>query len=154
MTKSRSLLAVLALSAVGLASCEGREGPGAVRGFCPDFKVAAAPAGAAPADAATPVDNCVKRWAYSLAGTHEAADVVADAVVAACGTALSAWNQTGIGAEAEGEGEAISVTTGQPTNPLAEHYGFAQSHALLYVLQARAGRCPAPAVKDGVPVGA
>ncbi len=148
MTRTRMLLAVLTLSTVGLAACERPDGPRAVAGLCPDFKVAAS----MPADAATPVDNCVKRWAYTLAGTRDDAGTVAEAVVAACGSHLTVWNQASLGAETAGA-EAISITTGQPTNPLTEHYGFAQSHALLYVMQARAGRCSAPAVKDGVPVG-
>ena len=141
------MLAALTMSAVALASCEQSERGTAVAGLCPDFKAAAA-AG----DPAGPVDNCVKRWAYTLAGGKDAADVVADAVVAACGAPLSTWNQAALVNQTDGA-EATSIITGQPTTPMAEHYGFAQSHALLYVVQARAGRCAAPPVKDGTPVG-
>lgn len=148
MTKTRMLVAVLTLSTVGLAACERPDGPRAVAGLCPDFKVAAS----MPADAATPVDNCVKRWAYTLAGTRDDAVSVADAVVTACSSHLTVWNQASLNAPNDGA-EAVSVITGETTNALAEHHGFAESHALLYVLQARAGKCAAPAVKDGVPVG-
>ena len=43
--------------------------------------------------------------------------------------------------------------TGQPTTPLAEHNGYAERRAIFYVVQARAGSCPAPAAKDGAPEG-
>ena len=147
MNSSKMILAALTLSAVALASCEQPERGVAVAGLCPDFKTAAV-AG----DPAGPVDNCVKRWAYSLAGGRDSADVVAEAAVAACGAPLSAWNQTAVVNPTDGA-EAASIITGQPTTPMTEHYNFAQSHAQLYVVQARAGRCAAPAVKDGVPVG-
>ena len=80
--------------------------------------------------------------------------VVAEAVVAACAPVLSKCNQASLGQAAPGGEElALSLTTGQPTNPLAEHSAFAQGRALFYVVQARAGRCKAPPVKNGVPEG-
>jgi hypothetical protein len=36
---------------------------------------------------------------------------------------------------------------------LAEHSAFAQGRALLYVVQARAGRCKAPPIENGAPTG-
>ena len=61
--------------------------------------------------------------------------------LAACGGSLSRWNQAGLAAPLAGDAnapvQALSLTTGQPTNALAEHYAFAQSRALFYVVQAR-----------------
>ncbi|HEX4181399.1 MAG TPA: hypothetical protein VHY32_11470, partial [Caulobacteraceae bacterium] len=89
------------------------------------------------------------------------ADVVGDAVVVACGAALSHWNQTSLGQPAQagpaGPGpspeQGVSLVTGQPTNPLLEHNTYVHSRALFYVIQARAGRCAPPPVNNGVPVG-
>jgi hypothetical protein len=57
-------------AAIGLSACE-REGKMAANaGLCPDFKATQA---AAPmtGDAAAPVDECVRRWAYSLASSRD-----------------------------------------------------------------------------------
>ncbi|MBV8594531.1 MAG: hypothetical protein JOZ27_09560 [Caulobacteraceae bacterium] len=43
--------------------------------------------------------------------------------------------------------------TGEPTNAMAEHGAFARSRALLFVIEARAGRCRPPPVVNGVPAG-
>lgn len=148
----KPVMAVLGLAAFGLAACEE---PNAMTNpkICADFK-AAGPGAAAAADPSTPVDECTRRWAYSLAGSRDSAEIVAEAVVAACAAQLSRWNQASLGQAAPGGGEqALSLTTGQPTNPLAEHSSFAQGRALLYVVQARAGRCKAPPIENGVPVG-
>jgi hypothetical protein len=75
---------------------------------------------------------------------------VAQATVAACTQALTRWNQQGLatGAAPQQPGEqaqmAPSLVNGQPTNPFAEHFAFAQNRALFYVVQARAGKCAAP----------
>lgn len=153
MTNLKPVMAVLAVATLGLAACEDRDHDGMANPkICADFK--AAPSVTAAADPATPVEECTRRWAYSLAGSRDSADAVADAVVAACAPALSKWNQASLGQAAPGGGEqALSLTTGQPTNPLAEHSAFAQGRALFYVVQARAGRCKAPPVKNGVPEG-
>jgi hypothetical protein len=66
---------------------------------------------------------------------------------------LSRWNQASLGQSANSGEQALSLTTGQPTNPLAEHSAFAQGRALFYVVQARAGRCSPPPAKNGVPEG-
>lgn len=146
-------MAVLALAALSLAACDDRDHDGMANPkICANFKTA--PGAMAASDPATPVDECTRRWAYSLAGSRDSADAVADAVVAACAPVLSKWNQASLGQAAPGGGEqALSLTTGQPTNPLAEHSAFAQGRALFYVVQARAGRCKAPPVKNGVPEG-
>ncbi len=139
------ILAVATLAAVALAGCEQRQV--AVAGLCPDWKTAVAGT-----DQAAPVDNCVKRWAYTLAGGKDDAATVANAVVAACEASLTRWNQAGLAAPAP-EGEQVSILTGEPTNPQAEHYSFAETRAVLYVVQARAGRCSAPPVQNGIPTG-
>jgi len=73
-------------------------------------------------------------------------------VVAACTPQLSRWNQQTL-SQPNSEGEATSITTGQPTTPLAEHNAFSHARALFYVVQARAGSCPAPPVVNGAPEG-
>ena len=153
------LAGAFALLAVGLSACN--DGGRMVNSqICTDFKATTgAQAPAAPGgiiDAATPVDECVRRWAYSLAGARDSADVVANAAVAACGAQLSRWNQAGLNQPAQaggGQVEALSLATGEPTNPLAEHNAFANGRALLYVVQARAGRCAPPPATNGVPTG-
>ncbi|MDR3513648.1 MAG: hypothetical protein P4L73_18580 [Caulobacteraceae bacterium] len=154
-------LAAQTLAALGLSACDRHDGRMVNAAICPDFRATSAPqAGAAPspADAAAPVDECVRRWAFSLAGARDGADVVADAAVAACGPVLTRWNQAGLAQEAQSGGaggpvEAVSITTGLPTNALAEHAAFAHGRALLYVTEARAGRCAPPPVKNGAPAG-
>ncbi len=155
-----TLTAALALATIGLSAC-GRDEAMTNSKICADFKTAGAAQASTPAagpnDAATPVDECVRRWAYSLAGSRDSADMVADASVAACSGALTRWNQAGVNQQAQAEAappeQALSLMTGQPTNPFAEHSAFAHGRALLYVVQARAGRCPPPPAANGVPTG-
>jgi hypothetical protein len=154
--KSKIAAAAAVLSAIALTACNNADGHRVNSGICADFKTATtaqagAPVATTTADAAAPVDECVRRWAYSLAGSTDGADMVADAVVAACGSALSRWNQTSLSQPTTGEG--VSLTTGQPSNPLAEHSIFARNRALLYVVEARAGQCAAPPVINGAPAG-
>lgn len=154
MTIRKPVMAVLALAALGMTACEEQSNAMANPKICADFRNNAGPGVTAAADPSTPVDECARRWAYSLAGSKDSAEVVAEAVVAACAPVLSKWNQASLGQAAPGSGEqALSLTTGQPTNPLAEHSSFAQGRALLYVVQARAGRCKPPPVTNGVPAG-
>lgn len=149
-----TLTGALALAAIGLSACGGHEEHMVNSKICTDFKTTTGGAQAATPslalnDAAAPVDDCLRRWAYSVAGARDSADVVAYAVVAACGAPLSRWNQ---GALAQpGSDQAVSITTGQPTNALAEHAAFAHGRALLYVVQARAGRCSPPPAANAVP---
>lgn len=150
--KPNTLSALLALSALGLAGC-GDHGRMVNSGVCVDFKATThSPLGAIPSsDAAGPVDDCLQRWAYSLAGAKDEADVVADAVVAACAAPLSRWGQAAL-SQPQGEG-GVSLTTGQPTNPLAEHSAFARGRAAFYVVAARAGHCAPPPMTNGAPAG-
>ena len=150
----KSLTVAVCLAALSLAACEDHHAMRPNGRLCADFKASRTPANspAALADAASPVDECVRRWAYSLAPARDDADAVADAVVAACGSSLSKWNQQSL-ADPAPPTDALSITTGQPTNPLSEHNAFAHAKALFYVVQARAGHCAPPPIKDGVPEG-
>lgn len=153
--------AALAVAAMSLTACGDHDGGMVNAKICANFKVPITAQNgaqaAAASDAATPVDECVRRWAYSLAGARDSAEVVAGATVAACGAALSHWNQAGLSQQAQAGADAteqpLSLTTGQPTTPMAEHSTFAHDRALFYVVQARAGRCAPPPVTNGVPVG-
>jgi hypothetical protein len=157
---ARALAIAAALSALGLSACEGGDGHMVNAKICANFNTGAAPGTAAAAtpavsaDAGSPVDDCLRRWGYSLAGARDPADAVANATVAACGTALSRWSQASLGAAGQGGGgQGISLTTGLPTNPMAEQNAYAHGRALFYVVQARAGRCAPPPVVNGVPAG-
>ncbi|WP_091740028.1 hypothetical protein [Phenylobacterium immobile] len=149
----KALTAAVCFAAVSVGACSGPHKPMAANSkICADFKAPRNTAATTTiADAAAPLDECLRRWAYSLAPSKDEADYVSDAAVAACSGALARWNQESL-TDSGGE-EAMSITTGQPTNPLAEHNAFAHNRALFYVVQARAGRCSPPGVKDGVPVG-
>jgi len=153
MIRKRLTVAVC-LAALGLAACSEHRGRMAANSkICADFKSGKAnPAALAgiPAEAQA-VDECVRRWAYSLASSKDDADVVADAATFACSGPLTRWNQQSLGQG--GQPEALSLTTGQPTNALAEHNNFARSRALFHVVAARAGGCDPPPVKDGLPEG-
>ena len=149
----RSFLpAALAVAALGLSACEGRHGQAANGNICSSFKQARTPAVIAADGGAGPVDECVRRWAYSLAGARDDAELVAGAAVTACNAPLARWNQQAL-AQPGGGGEAASVITGETTTPLAEHNTFTRERALFYVIQARAGHCAPPPAKDGVPEG-
>jgi hypothetical protein len=163
---ARPIVVAATLTAVlNLAACNNANtGRGtAASGICKPFTTAAAPAAApqpatpatnvlpaAPAgDPAAVLDDCLHRWGYTLAGSTDPANVVAEATVAACGPSLTAWNQSTL-ATAGQMVEAPSLVSGQPTTPIAEHFAFSEGRALFYVVQARAGHCappPAPATR-------
>ncbi len=153
------------VAALALCGCQGAQ-TSANHSVCTPFAAANAPAAptanapavAAPlatADPASATDDCLHRWAYALASASDDAGHVAQAVMAACEPALGRWNQQTATTAGEG-GEAIeapSLITGRPTSPIEQHLAFAQGRAEFYVVQARAGHCAAPPMKDGVPVG-
>jgi hypothetical protein len=151
-------LTLLAAAALVLTACNGRPG-GAQAGnrLCKPFASQTATTASLPGggDPAAPVDDCLHRWGYALAGSSDPANVVAGAVVAACTPALSRWNQAALGPQQGGSNtapeQAPSLLTGEPTTPMAERYGFAQNRALFYVVQARAGKCPPRPMTDGAP---
>jgi hypothetical protein len=148
-------LGLVLTSAALLGACSGHYGPANPK-ICATFHKPAANA-PAPGDAAAPTDLCVKRWAYSLASAHDEAATVGDAAVAACGSELSAWNQAAPDQTLQDSTGApvqtLSLDTGLPTNAVAEHAAFARRRALLYVVEARAGRCNPPPVVKGAPAG-
>ncbi|HVI34552.1 hypothetical protein [Phenylobacterium sp.] len=166
---ARTLTAALALTALALAACndndgDRRRGSGGAR-LCIPFAGAqttqggqAAPA-VAPTTPSAAMDDCLHRWGYALAASEEdSADQVAGAVVAACMPALSRWNQQSLTPTAGPTGaappsSAQSLITGEETNAMAERYRYAEGRALFYVVQARAGNCPAPPMTNGVPDG-
>jgi hypothetical protein len=153
--KRYAIATALGCAALGLTACNEPARTGGNAKICADFKTAKAPSavpGAPGSDAAARVDECVKRWAYSLASSPDDAAVVAEATKAACGTQLANWNQQIVN-QPGADGESASILTGEPTTPLAEHNAFAERRALFYVVQARAGKCAAPPAKDGVPEG-
>lgn len=152
------LVGALAISGmmVGLSAC-GERAERADASICTPF--AAAPA--APADptavapAAGPLageaavfDDCLHRWAYRLArADDDAADVVAQATVAACAPTLASWNQvtlTQAPATGSANDTAVSLVTGDTATTVADRYDMAQSKAVFYVVQARAGNCALP----------
>jgi hypothetical protein len=115
-----------------------------------------APAATAPpptGDPAAAVEDCLHRWAYALAASTDDANQVATATVAACGPSIARWNQAAVANGEAGPETAPSLMTGQETTPLTEHFIFAQGRAIFYVVQARAGKCPAPPMTNGTPVG-
>jgi hypothetical protein len=168
---SRNLLPVAAaLAALSLSACNNTRGGGMAGGgdnhLCIPFATTTtttttngqvtAPVVAAPiaSDPGVAVEDCLHRWGYALAASSDEANQVATATVAACGPSISRWNQQALnGGDGGGPPEAPSLLTGQPTTPITEHFIFAQGRALFYVVQARAGKCAAPPLANGVPVG-
>lgn len=146
-------VAAAATAVLSLAACHSNAGRGAAAsGVCKPFANAGAtnalpnPPGADPSAA---VDDCLHRWGYTLAAAADPANVVAQATVAACGPSITTWNRTSVATGGQPV-EAPSIVSGQPTNPIAEHFNFAMGRALLYVVQARAGHCePPPASAQG-----
>ncbi|MGZ6038068.1 MAG: hypothetical protein ACXWKR_05325 [Phenylobacterium sp.] len=143
------------LALIALGGCSQTHTMAANAKICVDFGQKAAPAASPQGlgdDGSATVDNCAKRWAYSLAPSRDRADTVAEAVVAACNAQLTGWNRASLGPPA-GDGDAASLTTGQLTSPIQEHMGFIHNRALLYVVQARAGACAPPPATNGIPDG-
>jgi hypothetical protein len=162
----RVLKALAAGAAVlAIAGCQGARQGGVAGGgnsLCLPFAGtgaqtnAAGTATAPPLTAADPsaaTEDCLHRWGYALAGSTDDATHVARAVMAACGSTLARWNQQSATVGGDAAIEAPSLITGQPTSPIAEHLRFAEGRALFYVVQARAGKCAAPPMANGIPVG-
>jgi hypothetical protein len=151
------LASVTALACLlGVAACADRDDGdrgrrASVAGICTPFAGAGAATtdisgvGAAPGggDAAA-FDDCLHRWGYRLARSEDPAGDVAQAVVAACGPALSRWNQSSLTQVPAGPDTAVSLITGEASTTIGERYSLAQSKALFYVVQARAGNCAPP----------
>ena len=138
---------IVAAAAAGLTACQGGDRP--VAGICRPFPDAAAQPAAT--DGAAALEDCLHRWAYTLAHSKDEAGIVADAAAAACRAPLARWNQQSLAAAPDAPAEAPSLLTGQPTNPIGEHANFASERALFYVVQARAGGCKPPPRREGLP---
>jgi hypothetical protein len=148
----------LACVLAGLSACDRDDDDDAreVSGICTPFRAqggaAAAPDPASVDAVATPAltgdaaafDDCLHRWGYRLAKSDDLAETVAGAVVAACAPALARWNSATVAQPSTGPDQAISLVTGEPSTTLADRYQSAQSKALFYVVQARAGNCAPP----------
>jgi hypothetical protein len=139
------LARIAALAGLSLL-CACHEGQGAsgvsagASGICAPFKDAATMTN----DGAG-LDECLHRWAYALASSQEHADIVAQATQTACSGVLSSWNQQTLNQTGgQGSPQATDLVSGQPVDALSAHAQFAQSQALLYVVQARAGHCSPP----------
>lgn len=149
----RAQLTGICLAALALGACSGQPGAMASNGkICVDFKQPKAVALPGVSADAAAVDDCVRRWAYSLAPSRDDAGTVAEAASAACNTQLARWNQQALTQPGADETSA-SLITGEPTTALGEHNNFTRTRALFYVVQARAGTCSPPPAKDGVPEG-
>ncbi|WP_293348867.1 hypothetical protein [Phenylobacterium sp.] len=141
---------IVTVACAGLAACQGERRP--VAGVCKPFPEAAQPAAT---DGAAVLEDCLHRWGYTLAKGPDDAGMVADAAVAACTGPLTRWNQQSLAAAAaapEQSQEGLSLLTGEPSSPIAEHRKFASDRALFYVAQARAGSCKAPPRREGAPM--
>ena len=158
---NRNLMtAALCLSALSLSACnDAHRAQASNPKICTSFQAANANANkggvaTAPAidDGAAPLDECVRRWAYSLAPSRDDADVGAEAGVGACNAQLTRGNRQARAAP-DGEGQDASLTAGELTSPIGEHVRFANTRALLYVVQARAAACAPPPTTNGVPEG-
>jgi hypothetical protein len=147
-----SVTALACLGLLSLTACNDTHVAAANSRICADFKTAKAGGMAVPDDGAAALDDCVRRWAYSLAPSRDDAGAVAQAVVGACNGQLAKWNGQVVN-QVGGDAGAASLTTGEPTTAIAEHNAFGRSRALLYVVQARAGGCAAPPATNGVPDG-
>ncbi len=144
---------------IGLAGCNARgdaADPGgglALAGskYCNPFKPTAANgntglATATTNDPAATFDDCVHRWAYTLAPDHDPADVVAHAAVDACGSILAQWNQQTLPQQPQPtyrRESRVEMAQGQD-NALAQRMRMVEARALFYVVQARAAGCAPP----------
>lgn len=112
--------------------------------YCAPFAATATSAPGARTDPAAAFDDCVHRWGYALAPSHDPADVVAQATVSACGPILSQWSQQVMGSAQDMGAPSRRDQAEAASNPMAQQIRMAESRALFYVVQARAGGCAPP----------
>jgi hypothetical protein len=157
-TKTAFMVVIAATVAAGLAGCH-REGGAASSGditltggkYCTPFPSTTAASNAATglaaasvSDPAVAFDDCIHRWGYVLAPSHDPADVVAQASVEACSSVLANWSQQ-LGQSQQGDSAQGSGREAMQTpDPEAQRMHAAEGRALFYVVQARAGGCAAP----------
>jgi hypothetical protein len=160
MTPTRSIFAAGALLALGamLSGCNQNASAqnGGLLGdskYCTPFKAedanATASLSAALSNPGAAFDDCIHRWAYTLAPARDPADVVAQAAVNACGPIAAAWSQQAM-SQQPNPGPASYRYRGRAPQPQAQpspqeqQIRMAESRALFYVVQARAAGCQAP----------
>ena len=114
--------------------------------YCTPFNTTQSVNTLAATDPAAAFEDCAHRWAYTLAPARDSADVVAQAVVDACTTALTRWNERSAGqASQQGSSDRESANgNGAAGDVTDDRTRYAQSRALFYVVQARAAHCAAP----------
>jgi len=114
--------------------------------YCTPFRAATTNVNTTLSDPAASFDDCVHRWAYTLAPARDPADVVARASVDACGPILTAWNQQTLDQNPQPAPSRYGSRgpQQQQNNPLAQRMGMVESRALFYVVQARAAGCAPP----------
>jgi hypothetical protein len=138
------LLLAIGLTAAGCSNPEPGMGRTANAKVCSPFAPQAAGVDPAIGSDAVALDDCMHRWGYRLAKSKDGADLVAQAVVAACSPVLERWNQSTLAQPQAGPDSAASLVTGKTNNTPAARFEGSQSKALFYVVQARAGNCAAP----------
>ncbi len=114
--------------------------------YCTPFNTTQSVNTLAATDPAAAFEDCAHRWSYTLAPARDSADVVAQAVVDACNTALTRWNERSAGQTSQqGTSDRASANFNGGTSDLTDdRTRYAQSRALFYVVQARAAHCAAP----------
>src|SRR5436305_7314198 len=85
-------LGAACLVAGGLAACNDTHTAATNPKICAPFKPARAAAEAVADDGAVAFDDCLHRWAYSLAPSRDSAEMVATAAMGACNAQLLKWN--------------------------------------------------------------
>jgi hypothetical protein len=154
-------------AALGLAGCNRGDGTRLAlvgRTYCTPFRSATTTANASNpngqsglatnAAAALPtgdpgaaLDDCVHRWAYTLAPSRDPADIVAHASIDACSAMVAAVSQP-----AGPPPDSRDAAAQQAQNPVAQQMRATEGKALFYVVQARAAGC-APPPANSLPAG-
>ena len=103
--------------------------------YCTPFKAANTNVNTTLSDPAASFDDCIHRWAYTLAPARDPADVVARASVDACGPILTAWNQQTLDQNPQPQPRRFESRgpQQQQNNPLAQRLGMVESRALSIV---------------------
>jgi hypothetical protein len=118
--------------------------------YCTPFKAANAGSNAtglaapATADPGAAFDDCVHRWSYTLAPSLDPADVVAQASVDACSSALTAMSQQTASQPSDAAPDQQNQPNAAAGPTMAQQMRMAEAKALFYVVQARAAGCAPP----------
>src|SRR3954469_11478734 len=90
--RALACLGAICLGAGGLAACNETHVAANNPKICAPFKPAKPAAEAVADDGAVAFDDCLHRWAYSLAPSRDSAEMVATAAMGACNAQLLKWN--------------------------------------------------------------